>query len=159
MSHTVWLIHCMTHTLYDSYTVWHTVSWNHESWFLSKILSRSAAVSFVLPFNLIRRHEKGLFRVYDRIYTSGSFHNFRFRPWTVKFKNETSVDMIYQNYIGGFKDTFDHKTGHKWRSDELVKSKPFLPDTLRRLFKDWFQVIWLFSRIQSHLYSMNYAIH
>ena len=135
-------------------------SWVMISW-LSKILSRSAAVSFVLPFNLIRRHEKGLFRVYDRIYTSGSFHNFRFRPWTVKFKNETSVDMIYQKYIGGFKDTFDKKlaTSGAVRSDELVKSKPFLPDTLRRLFKDWFQVIWLFSRIQSHLYSMNYAIH
>ena len=28
--------------------------------------------------------------------------------------------MIYQNYIGEIKDTFDYKTGHKWRSDEFA---------------------------------------
>ena len=44
------------------------------------------------------------------------------------------------------------------RSDELVQLKPFLPNTLWWLFKNGFQVIWLFSRIESHLYSISYAI-
>ena len=43
-------------------------------------------------------------------------------------------------------------------SVELVKLKPFLPNTLWWLFKNGFPFIWLFSRIQSHLYSIHYAI-
>ena len=83
----------------------------HESWFLE--LENITTLDRI-PFTLIGWHEKRLFRVYDRICTSGSFHNFRFRPWTIKFK--TFVNCIKMKVI----ETINITTNDAVPSFELV---------------------------------------
>ena len=162
-------IKCVKHKLnkwvcfifYESYSI--VNSWNHESWFLDWVKfchARQQWVSFYLSI-WSEDMKKGFSGSMTGSTLPVLFITSVSDLGQLSLKMRLQLIWYIKIILVDSKTPLTKKlaTSGAVRSDELVKSKPFLPDTLRRLFKDWFQVIWLFSRIQSHLYSMNYAIH